>query len=222
MNGWGSGRREPPTVTACSCIASSRADCVLGVARLTSSARTMFAKMGPARKSRRARPCSSCTSVWLPVMSAGMRSGVNWIRENSRSSASAITRTSSVLPRPGCPSTSTLPRVSSPTIACSTRTLWPKRRCSISAFSAPRCSCARTIRSSLIGTGVTAVFMLIVPVRPGSSCGCSRAASGESARGGPPTRRSTRTCCEGRRRPPCRGSPRRSAGSLSPRLGPAR
>ena len=32
----------------CSCIASSSADCVLGVARLISSARTMLAKIGPA------------------------------------------------------------------------------------------------------------------------------------------------------------------------------
>ena len=31
----------PPTVMLCSCIASSRADCVFGVARLISSARTI-------------------------------------------------------------------------------------------------------------------------------------------------------------------------------------
>ena len=36
-----------PTVTRCSCIASSSALCVFGVARLISSARTMFAKIGP-------------------------------------------------------------------------------------------------------------------------------------------------------------------------------
>ena len=36
-----------PTVTACSCIASSSADWVLGVARLISSARTRLAKIGP-------------------------------------------------------------------------------------------------------------------------------------------------------------------------------
>ena len=37
----------------------------------------------------------------VPRMSAGIRSGVNWMRENDRSSASASVRTSSVLPRPG-------------------------------------------------------------------------------------------------------------------------
>ena len=34
-------------MTECSCIASSRADCVLGVARLISSASTICAKIGP-------------------------------------------------------------------------------------------------------------------------------------------------------------------------------
>ena len=40
----------PPTVTLCSCIASSRADCVFGVARLISSASTIWAKIGPGLK----------------------------------------------------------------------------------------------------------------------------------------------------------------------------
>ncbi len=53
MNGWGSSRRSDSTVTAPSFIASSSADCVLGVARLISSARTMFAKRGPAWNSKR-------------------------------------------------------------------------------------------------------------------------------------------------------------------------
>ena len=37
----------------------------------------------------------------MPVMSAGIRSGVNWIRLNVQSMTSAIVRTSIVLPRPG-------------------------------------------------------------------------------------------------------------------------
>ncbi len=44
--------------------------------------------------------------MFVPMMSAGIRSGVNWMRLNSRSSASASVRTSSVLPRPGTPSSS--------------------------------------------------------------------------------------------------------------------
>ena len=40
----------PPTVTECSCIASSMADWVLGVARLISSASTICEKIGPGLK----------------------------------------------------------------------------------------------------------------------------------------------------------------------------
>ena len=39
-----------PLVTVCSCMASSSADCVLGVARLISSASTRLAKIGPGWK----------------------------------------------------------------------------------------------------------------------------------------------------------------------------
>ena len=70
-------------MTRCSCIASSSALCVFGVARLISSARTMFAKIGPFAKLEplAARRASSSMTV-VPRMSAGMRSGVNWMREN--------------------------------------------------------------------------------------------------------------------------------------------
>ena len=42
----------------------------------------------------------------VPVMSAGMRSGVNWMRENSQPSTCASVRTSSVFATPGTPSIS--------------------------------------------------------------------------------------------------------------------
>ena len=42
-------------------------------------------------------------------MSAGIRSGVNWMRLKERSSTSPSVRTSRVLPRPGTPSSSTWP-----------------------------------------------------------------------------------------------------------------
>ena len=48
--GWGSLCVSRPTVTAYSCIASSMADCVRGVARLISSARIRWAKIGPGWK----------------------------------------------------------------------------------------------------------------------------------------------------------------------------
>jgi hypothetical protein len=80
----------PPTVTWRSCIASSSAACVLGGVRLISSARTTFAKTGPFRNRNSRSPVER--SSWItsvPVMSDGMRSGVNWMRLKLRSSVTA-------------------------------------------------------------------------------------------------------------------------------------
>ena len=51
--------------------------CVLGVARLISSARTRLAKMGPLRKMVLSLPESSFSITFAPVISEGIRSGVN-------------------------------------------------------------------------------------------------------------------------------------------------
>ena len=64
-----------PLVTVRSCMASSSADWVLGVARLISSASTRLAKIGPGWKRRVLAPCSSVSMIMLPTMSAGIRSG---------------------------------------------------------------------------------------------------------------------------------------------------
>ena len=77
-----------------------QADCVFGVARLISSARTRLAKIGPGWKRKTRWPPSSMR-MFVPVMSAGIRSGVNWMRLNEQSMTSAMVRTSIVLPRPG-------------------------------------------------------------------------------------------------------------------------
>ncbi len=75
--GRASWRVSPSTVTCCSAIASSSADCVFGIARLISSTRTTFANTGPGRNSK-------SRSRWLkierPVTSVGWRSGVHWMR----------------------------------------------------------------------------------------------------------------------------------------------
>jgi hypothetical protein len=55
----------------------------------------------------------SSTMMLVPMMSAGIRSGVNWIRENSRLTAWASERTRYVFPNPGTPSSSTLPPTNS-------------------------------------------------------------------------------------------------------------
>ena len=48
-------------------------------------------------------------STLVPMMSAGIRSGVNWMRLNEQSMTSASVRTSIVLPSPGTPSSSAWP-----------------------------------------------------------------------------------------------------------------
>ena len=46
--------------------------------------------------------------IMLPAMSAGMRSGVNWMREYLSCIVRARVRSSVVLPRPGTPSSRTM------------------------------------------------------------------------------------------------------------------
>ena len=89
-------------MTWCSCIACSNAAWVLGGVRLISSASTTCAKIGPRTKRNDRLPVarSSSTSS-VPVMSPGIRSGVNCTRLKERASASATVDTSSVLASPG-------------------------------------------------------------------------------------------------------------------------
>src|SRR5690606_13177342 len=119
-NGRGRGWLSPPRVTDRSCIASSSADWVLGVARLISSARSRLAKTGPSWNTN-----SSRWSTLVPRMSAGMRSGVNWIRPNSTSRTVPSVARSLVLPRPGTHSRRTWPSHNAPMRTVSTRSRWP-------------------------------------------------------------------------------------------------
>jgi hypothetical protein len=129
-------RASRPTVTERSCIASSRADWVLGVARLISSARTIWAKIGPFWKTKLRRPVSwSSLTMLVPMTSAGIRSGVNWIRLNGSESACASVRTSSVLPSPGTPSSSTLPPANRQVSTASTTSSCPTITVPISVLS---------------------------------------------------------------------------------------
>ena len=84
----------------------------------------MLANTGPGTKlSFRLLPVSVRTSV--PVMSAGMRSGVNWSRENSRLSMWEMVLTSSVLAKPGAPVMRQCPPAKSEIRSCSTTSFWP-------------------------------------------------------------------------------------------------
>src|SRR5260370_3812660 len=86
---------------------SSRAACVLGDARFTSSTRSRFANTGPGRNSN---SFVRWSKTLTPVTSDGSRSGVNWSRENRQSSERASALASIVFPTPGkssmirCPS----------------------------------------------------------------------------------------------------------------------
>src|SRR4051812_3986825 len=107
-------------------MASSSADCVLGGVRLISSASTMWLKTGPGTKTRCRRPvCGSSWMMSVPVMSEGMRSGVNWMRENLRSSTWARVCTIRVLARPGTPVMMLLPPTKSEISTCSMMSSWP-------------------------------------------------------------------------------------------------
>ena len=70
---------------------------------------------GPWKNSSLRRPVSGSSSMMsVPMMSDGIRSGVNWIRRKSISSVLASVLAMSVLPRPGTPSIRTCPRQSMP------------------------------------------------------------------------------------------------------------
>ena len=74
----------------------------------------MLQKTGPGAKIMVRLPVAA--SSWMmsvPVMSDGIRSGVNWMRENFRSSTRAIVWISSVLARPGTPTIRLLPPTNS-------------------------------------------------------------------------------------------------------------
>jgi len=90
-----------------------------------------WAKTGPRMNLNSRSPVlrfSSMTSV--PVMSAGIRSGVNWMRLKLRLRARASVETSNVLARPGTPSRMQWPwekmarSSSSTTFSWPTMTLW--------------------------------------------------------------------------------------------------
>jgi hypothetical protein len=99
-------------------MASSSAACVFGVARLISSASTTFAKTGP-RSKVNSRPEPASRMISVPVTSAGIRSGVFWMRENSRSVTSETVRISDVFPSPGLPSSRAFPSHSMQASTCS-------------------------------------------------------------------------------------------------------
>jgi len=67
----------------------------------------------------------SSSRISVPVMSDGMRSGVNWMRRKVRSSASPRLMMSRVLARPGTPVMRQCPPAKNDKSTCSTTSSWP-------------------------------------------------------------------------------------------------
>src|SRR5262249_28535005 len=89
-------------------------------------ASTMLAKIGPGENTICRRPVDG--SSWMrsvPVMSDGIRSGVNWMRANFKSRTSASVCTSSVFASPGTPTIRLLPPVNSVSSTSLTTSSWP-------------------------------------------------------------------------------------------------
>ncbi len=82
-----------------------------------------------------------------PVMSAGSRSGVNWMRLTLQSTLLASALASIVLPTPGTSSTSRWPSASSTVVAISTASRLPSMTVSTAAMTARLSS-----RNSAIGS----------------------------------------------------------------------
>ncbi len=72
-----------------------------------------MAKIGPGANTIARRPLASSWMMSVPVMSDGIRSGVNWMRLNLRSSTFASVATSSVFASPGTPTIRLLPPTNS-------------------------------------------------------------------------------------------------------------
>ena len=148
MNGAGSLRVCPSTLTWPSAIASSSAAWVFGGVLLISSASSSWVNTGPGRNTISADRWSYSGA---PVTSEGSRSGVNWILANSSPSTCANDRAMSVLPKPGTSSSRT----------------WPPARMPISTSSRVRRrpTTARS-SSSKMAVHVPAVSTVLITVSP--------------------------------------------------------
>ena len=138
-------KRTPFTVTWYSCIASSSAAWVFGGVRLISSARMMFAKIGPRMNRMTRLPVARSSSMTsAPRMSEGIRSGVNWMRLNRRSTASASFLMMSVFARPGTPRSRQCPPARNAIRISRITRCWPTIALASSRSSRPATSATRS------------------------------------------------------------------------------
>ena len=92
---------------------------------MISSASKMFVKSGPCMNRNARRPDSGSSSTFVPVMSDGIRSGVNWIRLKLTSKIFDKELTIRVFANPGTPTSKTWPRVKMDARISSITSLWP-------------------------------------------------------------------------------------------------
>src|SRR6267143_816974 len=154
-------------------MACSSAACVLGGVRLISSASSTWAKTGPATNRNVRRPVvwsSSSTSV--PVMSEGIRSGVNWMRLKVSESASARVEIKSVLARPGTPTNRQWPREKRAIRSCSITASCPTTRLPISCAIRVRARASSSISSAseAVPSAPLIANSLMVPLFRRHSC----------------------------------------------------
>src|SRR5688500_15729777 len=99
--------------------------------------------------------------MFVPVMSAGIRSGVNWMRLNSRSRASASVRTSIVLPSPGTPSSKAWPPAMRQINTSRTTPDWPTM--TVATSFSMRETTARNSETAIGGAGVSVMVTMGFP-----------------------------------------------------------
>jgi hypothetical protein len=114
---------RPSIETLRSAIASSSADCVFGVARLTSSASSTLQNTGPGRKEN---SWVRGSKMELPVTSPGSMSGVHCTRDSMALIDCDSARASIDLPTPGTSSKSTWPSEQMATRASRTTSVLPR------------------------------------------------------------------------------------------------
>ncbi len=101
------------------------------------------------------RPPSPSSSTFVPVMSEGIRSGVNWIRLNCTSRIRAMVLTTSVFARPGTPTSRQCPPVKIAARICSITASWPTTTLCSSSIISSRCflNFSRKSSKSRFGSG---------------------------------------------------------------------
>src|SRR5579884_362007 len=85
----------------------------------------------------------------VPVMSAGIKSGVNWILLKTQLNTRATARISNVLAVPGVPSIRTWPPANRQTSTCSTTSSWPTTTLAISRRASSNSLGARSVIEEL-------------------------------------------------------------------------